>query len=288
MQKQKIILSLTVIMVLMLQACNLPSSQVDEEPTVDPVLAVGMTLTSLAELTPPTEALPTFTPLPTLTATPEFTTTPNFTPTPTFAYVTLSTATNCRAGASIDFPILDTFDIGLTIEVVGKHPFDNYWYVRSPKNPSLYCWMWGEYATGGNLGNVPVLTPPPSPTPAPKPDFTSSYVDSGGPCPGWWTRINLKNTGPAAFKSISMSITDKNTDKNTSETKSKSMDGFQDVSACALSSVKNRLDPGESTIVVAPSLSADTTGHVVSFSATLCTENGQGGTCISETIEFTP
>jgi len=283
MRKQKPILILTVIFLLMAQACNLPISEPTEEPTVDPMLAVGLTLTSIAELNPPTEALPTFTSLPSFTPTPEFTATPNFTSTPTFAYVTLSTATNCREGASIDFSIVDTFDIGLTIEVVGKHPFDNYWYVRSPHNSNVYCWMWGAYATGGNLGNVPVLTPPPTPTPAPKPDFTSSYVDSGM-CVGWWTRINIKNTGPESFKSISMSITD----KNTSEMKNNSMDGFQDVSGCILSSIKNKLDPGESTIVVAPSLSASPIGHVVSLSTTLCTEAGQGGTCISETIEFTP
>jgi hypothetical protein len=77
-------------------------------------------------------------------------------------------------------------------------------------------------------------------------------------------------------------------DTITNETKNSSLDGFQDVNACLLSSVKSKLDPGESTTIVAPSFSADPAGHLVSFSITLCTESGQGGTCISETIEFTP
>jgi len=283
MQKQKTIPYLMILSLLILQACNLPNGAATEEPTIDPMIAAGQTLTAEAELNPPTEVLPTFTALPTLSSTPAFTTTPNFTPTPTFAYVTLSTATNCRVGANTDFAIVDTFDVGLTIEVVGKHPFDNYWYVRSPKNPSIYCWMWGAYATGGNLNNVPVLTPPPTFTPAPKPDFKSSYVNSGS-CIGWWTRIQVNNTGLVTFKSVSMSLKD----TVTSETKNSSMDGFQDVSACLLSSIKSNLNPGESTTIVAPSLSADPTGHKVSLSITLCTEVGQGGTCISETIEFTP
>ena len=284
MRRQKTILYLILMSMLVLQACNLPNSAATEEPTVDPMLAAGMTLTAAAELNPPTEALPTFTPLPSLTPTPEFTATPNFTPTPTFAYVTLSTATNCRAGASTDFAIVATFDIGLTIEVMGKHPYDNYWYVRSPNNPAIYCWMWGAYATGGNLNNVPVLTPPPTLTPAPKPDFKSSYVNSGSCIGGWWTRIKLNNTGPVAFKSMSISIKD----TITNETRNASGDGFQDVNACILSSVISSLDSGSSLTVVAPSLPADPTGHKVAVSTTLCTEVGQGGTCISETIEFTP
>lgn len=181
------------------------------------------------------------------------------------------------------FTLVDTFLVGQTIEVIGKHPFDNYWYVRSPKNPSINCWLWGFYATGANLGNVPVLTPPPTFTPAPVPSFDASYVNFGS-CIGWWTRINLKNTGTLALKSISISIKD----TVTNETRNSSMDGFQDVNACILSSITPSLGAGESYTVVSPSLSADPTGHKLSASITLCTENGQGGQCVSKTIEFTP
>ena len=287
MRKQKPILILTIIFILILQACNLPSGAATEEPTADPMLAVGLTLTSMAELNPPTEALPTFTSLPPFTPTPEFTVTPNFTPTPTFAYVTLSTATNCRTGANTDFAIVDTFDVGVTIEVVGKHPFDNYWYVRSPKNPAVYCWMWGAYATGANLNNVPVVTPPPTFTPAPELSFNASYVNSGNcivPVSSWWSRVTVKNTGPIAFKSIYMSIKD----ASTSETRDKSVDGFQDVNSCLLQPANSVLDPSESATVVTPSFTADPTGHTVQLTLKLCTETGLGGNCTSKTIEFTP
>ena len=283
MRQQKTLLYFIVISMVILQACNLPTAGATEVPTEDPMIAVEQTLTAMAVLNPPTEVPPTFTPLPTLTATPEFTATPNFTPTPTFAYLTLSTATNCRAGANTDFAIVDTFDVGQTIEVAGKHQFDNYWYVRSPNNPAVYCWMWGAYATGGNLNNVPVMTPPPTFTPAPELSFSASYVNSGK-CIAWWSRVTVKNTGPSAFKSIAMTIKD----TVTNDTKNSSTDGFQDVNACALQPANSVLDPNESATVVAPSLSADPTGHKVEFTLTLCTETGQGGTCTSKTIEFTP
>lgn len=287
MQKRKTIPYLMAMVVLVLQACNLPNGNSTEEPTVDPMLAAGQTLTAVAELVTPTEALPTFTPLPSLTPTPEFTTTPNFTPTPTFAYLTLSSATNCRVGASTDFGIVDTFNIGQTIEVIGKHPFDNYWYVRSPNNPAVYCWMWGFYATGANLNNVPVMTPPPTPTSAPQPDFTASYVNTGNcvvPVNSWWNRVNITNTGPIALKSISMTIKD----TVSSETKTSSKDGFQDVNSCLLQPTNSVLDPAESATVVTPSFTADPTGHKVELTLKLCTETGQAGSCVTKTIEFTP
>ncbi len=283
MNKRKIIFYLIAMSMLFLQACNLPSSAPTGEPTADPLVAAQMTITALAEQNPPTEVPPTFTALPTLSPTPEFTSTPAFTSTPSFAYVTLSEATNCRVGPGVAFSLVDTFLVGQTIEVIGKHPFDNYWYVRSPNNPSIYCWLWGFYATGANLGNVPVLTPPPTYTPAPVPSFDASYVNFGK-CISWWTRINLKNTGQLPLKSISISITD----TVTNETRTSSLDGFQDVNACILSSITSSLGSGESYTVVAPSLSADPTGHKLSATIKLCTETGQGGQCVSKTIEFTP
>lgn len=283
MKKNQVFPILTVLILLILQACNLPNNAPNREATVDPLIAAQMTITALSLQNTPTQALPTFTAPPTLSPTPEFTTTPAFTQTPSFAYVTLSEATNCRVGPGVAFNLVDTFQVGQTIEVVGKHPFDNYWYVRSPKNPNVYCWLWGFYATGANLSNVPVLTPPPTYTPLPAPSFDATYVNSGS-CIGWWSRINLKNTGLTAFKSMTISVKD----TVTNETRSESKDGFQDVNACVLSPITASLGSGDSYTVVAPSLSADPTGHKISATVTLCTETGQGGTCSSKTIEYTP
>lgn len=283
MKSQKHLLhTFTALLLLFLQACNLPNAQTAEPTEIDPDLAVQLTLTALAP-SPTVQLFPTNTQAPTLTPTLAVTNTPAATSTPTFAYVTLSEATNCRKGAGTTFELVDTFVVGQTIAVVGKHPFDDYWYVQSPNNASVYCWMWGFYATGGNLGNVPVLTPPPTYTVAPQPSFDATYVDSGK-CLAWYSRISLKNTGPVTLKSISMTITD----TVTAEARNFTGNGFQDVNACVLSAANPTLAPGATYTVVAPSLSADHTGHRVTLAITLCTENNQTGVCASKTIEFTP
>lgn len=281
MNRQKIFPSLIILLLLILQACNLPSNAPSGEPTLDPLVAAQMTITALAERNTPTDVPPTFTALPTLSPTPESTSTPAFTPTPSFAYVTLSEATNCRVGPGLAYDIVDTFLVGQTIEVVGKHPFDNYWYVRSPRNPGVHCWLWGFYATGANLGSVPVLTPPPSPTPAPS--FDASFLNVST-CVGWWVRITVKNSGPVAFKSMSLSVRDTVTDVTLSDTR----DGFQDVDGCLLSSIIASLEPGASYTIASPSFAADPSGHKLTATLKLCTATGQGGTCTSKTIEFTP
>jgi hypothetical protein len=278
-------LKVLMILMLILQACNLPSTAPGQTltPESSPLADAQLTLTAEQQLTA------TFTALPSSSPTVEFTLTSALTGTPTFAYVTLSQATNCRVGASTAFPIVDTFQVGQTIQVTGKHPFDNYWYVISPNNSTVYCWMWGQYATGANLNNVPVVNPPPTYTPeptftsAPQPDFSLTYVNSGK-CIAWWSRIRLNNTGPVAVRSISISIED----TDTGETRNSSGDGFRDVNACALTASTPSLGPGSSLTVVTPNLSADPTGHDVSVTVQLCTENGLAGSCASRTIEFTP
>jgi hypothetical protein len=278
---------------LVLQACNLPSAQATETP--DPLLAAQLTITALSQGQ-------TLEPSATFTAVPVLSATPAFTATPAFAYVTLSQATNCRVGADVSFELIDTFQVGQTIQVLGKHPFDNYWYVKSPNNPNVNCWMWGQYATGSNLNNVPLLTPPATYTPAPtatstpatpgviiigtvviKPVFTAAYVNSGK-CTGWWSRITVQNTGVVTAKSISISVTDTVTNENRSAT----TNGFQDVSGCALTPLKATLALGEATTVVAPSFTADPVGHKVSATVTLCTDVNASGACASTVIEFTP
>jgi hypothetical protein len=294
--KKNILPVYILLLALVVQACNLPGAQATE--TADPLLAAQMTITALSQ-NQPVEPSATLSVGPVFSSTPELTFTPAFTGTPTFAYITLSQATNCRVGADVSFELIDTFQVGQTIQVLGKHPFDNYWYVKSPNNPNVNCWMWGQYATGANLDNVPVLAPPATYTPQPtattsggiiiigtiviKPVFTLAYVNSGK-CAGWWSRITINNTGAVTAKSIAISIKD----TVTNEVRNSSTNGFQDVSGCALSAAKPTLAAGESTTVVAPSFTADPAGHNVSATVTLCTDVNSGGACSSSTIEFVP
>ncbi len=269
-------------MILIIMACNLPNGTATATPDFDPLAAAQLTVTAAAVPgASPQDLPPTFTPLPIIPSTPAYTPTSAFTPTPGFPYVTLSEGTNCRTGPAKAYDLVDTFLIGQTIEVIGKNSAGDYWYVRSPNNQNVFCWMWGFYATGGNLGSVAVFTPPPSPTPTPSFDASYAELDT---CVGWWVDINLKNTGPVAFKSITISVKD----TVTGVTLSASTDGFTDNTGCLSSGIVSTIDPNQSYTVSSPAFADDPTGHKVKASITLCTNTGQSGACATKTIEFTP
>jgi hypothetical protein len=273
--KRNIILLLLVL--LGLQACNLPSSN-QPNTEINPETAVAQTLTQFAFDQPRTA---TFTPLPPVTFTVTLTSTPAATNTPAYPYVTLSEGTNCRTGPGKNYELIDTFVPGQTIEVLGKDPLGEYWFVRSPNNSSVLCWMWGNFATGGNLANVPFFTPPPSPTPAPNFELTYASTDT---CTGWWFDFTIKNTGPFSFKSMSISVRDTVTDVLLTDFG----DGFEDLGGCAASGVVSSIDPGNTYTVSSPQFVVDPTGHKIKAALTLCTGLGQGGQCVTKNIEFKP
>jgi hypothetical protein len=261
-----------------LQACNLPGGAPDGTPTVDPLEAAALTVTAAAVQA---NATATFTASPEFTFTPAFTATPAFTSTPSFAYVTLSENTNCRTGPAQAYPLVDTFLVGQTIEVIGKNSTNEYWYVRSPNNQSVFCWMWGFYAKGGNLGNVPVFTPPPSPTAVPSFDVSYAGVDS---CVGWWIDFNLKNTSSVTFKSVGITVKDTVTGVSLGELK----DGFTDLGGCLSSSIIATLDPGQSYTVSSAAFVDNPVGHKIEATINLCTGLLGSGTCITKNLQFTP
>lgn len=260
---------------ILLSSCNLPGGT----PTNDaPSTAVAQTLTAIALNQSPT---PSFTPSPAFTQTPAYTPTPTATSTPTYPYLILSQATNCRTGPGKNYDLIDTFYPGQTIEALAQDPFGEYWYVRSPNTPSVFCWMWGYYASGGNLFNVAVFTPPPSPTPAPNFDLSFAGMDT---CVGWWARFKIVNNGPIAFKSIAYLLKD----KDNGETISDSRNSFDDNSGCLTSSTIDNLDPGNTTWISTKALSNDPTGHKLTASIKLCSDENLGGACVEKIVNFTP
>ena len=273
------------VMVIITQACNLPGS-VAATQTVDPLVAAQLTVAA-ASTANAIQTTPSFTPQATLTFTPVFTSTPAFTlppaitSTPSFSYVTLSVATNCRTGPGKTYILIDTFNPGQTIEVLGKNPTGEYWYVRSPNNQSVFCWLWGFYATGGNLGSVAMFTPPPSPTSVPSFEATYAGMDT---CVGWWVEITLKNIGAVAFKSFSISVKD----TVTNVTLNSSSNEFTNNDGCLSSGNNSKLDLEEVYTISSPAFVADPTGHKISATITLCADDDLGGQCNVKTIEFTP
>lgn len=178
MLRRKSTLFISVLLIAILSACNLPAGgQATEESTTD---ALALTVTAQALLIeqgssqqqPPAgqEAA---------TATPEFTATPGPTSTPSVPQVTVSTNTNCRFGPGVVYSILDALLVGQTAEVVGKNSsVPNYWVIKRI-NGSGTCWLWGEYATvTGNTANLPEYPVPATPTPTATPTATATPTPS--------------------------------------------------------------------------------------------------------------
>lgn len=287
-----ILLSVTTLLIISL-ACALPSVPAPTqdihslETAVMGTMVSGSTQTAIAGapvgLIDTATPLATFTPeLPTFTPTVTLTPMPIFTSTSMVPLISVTVATNCRVGPGKIYDRVGALLPGAVAEIVGRNDAGNYWYIRNPNQSNGFCWLWGEYATvTGNFAALPVYTPPPTPTPMP--DF-ESYYDGLESCNGWWPDIEVVNTGGITFESISLTVRDTDTDIVVSMYS----DVFHDIDGCSDSFTRERLNPGDSRIVSAPVFTYDPRGHNLRATITLCSKDGQNGTCITESIRFTP
>lgn len=288
-----ILLTVTILIMLLVQAC-LP---IPPAPTQDlsflgtaimQTMIAGATQTSQAILPTTTISIETATPLPTSTpevptATPTITLTftPVFTATPAVPQVSVSVATNCRVGPGRAYDRVGALLIGQVAEVIGRNQAGNYWYIREPSR-NVTCWLWGEYATvTGNIGVLPVYTPPPTPTPMPS--FVARY-DRLDFCTGWWVEIDLTNNGGLAFESVALTVRDTATNVVVSQYS----DSFTDLDGCTASNTTERVLPGTSPNISSAQFGYDPRGHELIATVTLCSQNGQNGTCLTQATRFTP
>jgi hypothetical protein len=283
-----ILLSVTVLLIASL-ACGLPSVAAPTQD-IDSILSTAIqqtvvsALTGTAQVIVPVDLADT----PTVTLTPVFTPTVTLTPSPIFTatsiipQVSVSVATNCRTGPGKVYDRVGALLVGQIAEVVGRDYTGNYWYIRNPSKSDSFCWLWGEYATlTGNFAALPMYTPPPTPTPMPA--FEPDY-DGLETCAGWWTDIDLTNTGGISFESVSVTVLDTDTDMSVSMYS----DVFNDIDGCTDSFSKDVLVPGAHHVVSPPAFAYNPDGHKMRATITLCSRDGQDGTCVTETLKFTP
>jgi hypothetical protein len=283
-----ILLSVTVLVIVSL-ACALPSVSAPTQD-VNSILGTAImqtmvsALTQTAQVIVPVDIVET----PSAAFTPIFTPTETLTPSPVFIatavipQVSVSVATNCRVGPGKVYDRVGALLIGQVVEVYGRDTTGDYWYIRNPNQSNGFCWLWGEYATvTGNFAALPMFTPPPTPTPMPA--FEADY-DGLETCAGWWVDLKLTNTGGISFESISLTVRDTDTENVVSMYS----DIFTDVDGCEDSFAKDVLTPGAKHIVSSPGLAYDPSGHKLRATVTLCSRDGQNGTCITESIKFTP
>jgi hypothetical protein len=96
--------------------------------------------------------------------------------------------------------------------------------------------------------------------------------------------IELANTGGTTFQSIAMTATD--TVNNA--VLSLYADDFTNRNGCNESSSRDSLPAGEELLVSSPVFTSDPAGHELRVTITLCSNPGQSGMCVTETITFTP
>lgn len=294
MRKHKSSFFLVVILLLLVLACNLPSTKPD---TPLNEVDINATLTSIAlARNDPTTASPVQpADAPTITITPMI----PLTNTPTIPMVNVSTATNCRKGPGIVYEYLTGLLVGEKAEVVGKYTATTppYWVV---KIDSYTCWLWGEYATvEGNTSSLPEMTPPPTPTPTVTntPTSTATPVPSGpafslsfdglANCSAGDDYAVLKwtNAGSVVFQSAKVEIKDLNT--------SLDLYGLA-LSNSPFGATSPGCGAGNSSLDLASTAyaayyigSPAPSGHNIRISATLCSQDGAAGDCVTRSVDAT-
>jgi len=307
-------ISLILILVLLLSACNLP---VAKSATADPkavqtaaagtVEAIGLQatvkaqeaqLTAIAETKVAPPPVPTDTPpqgqqgQPEPTATegqppplpPTFTPTPTNTeqpPTPGLPTITASIDTNCRTGPSSAYPRVGYLLVGQVSTVHGRNDAGNWWYIENPKSPGTYCWVWGETTTVvGDISQLVVITPPPLPAAS----FTASFANMHD-CGGVATlAFYVKNNGGLALASSSITIKDLST--NTFISGPEASNSPYVVSAGSCGSGHSPLNPNESAYVLKGLGFTLAHGTKTRALITLCTEPNQSGDCMEVKVNF--
>lgn len=226
-----------------------------------------------------------------MTSTQSITLTPLVTSTATVpagvVQISVSVPTNCRVGPGVAFPRVGALLVGEVAQVVGRHAAGTYWVIQNPDRANQTCWLWGQYANVvGDTSVLPVLTPPaPPPTATPAPSFDIAYEGlescSGQ---GWWVDLGLENLGGISFRSVAFTIEDRDTDV----TLTRFSDGFIDRTGCNETATRDTLSPGVSSTVSSPVLTDNPTGHRLRATITLCSNLGQNGTCVTQTVNVTP
>jgi hypothetical protein len=160
----------------------------------------------------------------------------------------------------------------------------DYWIIIEPRF-GRKCWLWGNYATvTGDINQLKIYNAPAfTPTPTPEISYSVSFHQIEG-CVGWELEFKFTNIGDVMFQSLSIVVTD----NDTAQTVATTADKFVERNGCLEAGGFNDLDPGDTGYAVSGVLINDPAGHDIDATVKLCTENGQGGTCVTKNLSFIP
>lgn len=272
-------------------ACGLPGASTPVPVVQDPnavntsiaqTIAARQTEAALAN--PATATFTSAPEIPTLTLEPTLSATPEFTATSETPMISVEVDTNCRVGPGAIFERVGILLVGETAEVVGREPKGEYWYIHNPDSDEgvEFCWVWGEYATvTGNTLPLLYLSPPPPPSTS-----FSAVFEKLETCATWWVDFKLTNKSGVVFKSVSIVLTDTATSPVTAI--SLQTNGFTNNEGCGSPVVTQTLVGGATATASSGYFAYNPAGHAINAKITLCTEVAQGGTCVTQELNFKP
>lgn len=305
MKKPRIIISLiTLLMIMTLVACTAqPTNQTN--PTVTATNAASsalivetLVITETAELTAttaPTATLqPTATPEPTATVEPtanEVVSEPT-SDTAVFAtsvYLTLTANTICRTGPATNYQSVTTIPAGQRVLAVGHLSIDSpYYFIENPAEQDTHCWVFGQSAAfEGNLAELLLIEPLPSPTPITHADFSVVYSNIKECAGDFSFRFYVENTDKTIWQSIKVYIVDVKTKQSVSYSSNR----FEESVNCHLDNYQEDLAEGERVFITPFNpghFDYRPYGGTFLLKVTLCTEENLAGTCLTREIKVQP
>ena len=261
-------------------------------PPSTPTTAVTLTPTYTPTLIYLTPRFPSETPsltqppgTPTETVEP----TASFTPVP--VYMRVTRPTHCRSGPGQSFEIVGSLLVGMKVEVIGRDPTGQYWYIPNPYVFTDYCWVWGEYAEfEGPQLLVPMVAPPSTPTNTGTaiPSLEFKLQPRGmQTCNGaHWINIEIVNLNDNyIFNSVKIEMQD--TVNNVYRTVT--YNNFPHSIGCDGMIVEESISAkGGAEDVSGPRFDYNLRGIKLIAYVTVCTEEDQKGICTKREVKYTP
>ena len=164
MKASRNIITACLILFLSSMACNFPSNQ---QATPDAYQAAALTVTALAGTEQagqpsPTSTLTSEPPTSTVTFAAPAATSVVASSTPGGTFFVVDVGANCRTGPGTVYDKVTSFAQGTFVSLVGHNADNSWWYVLVG---NMNCWISGSTGhTTGPLGNLPLISVPPTPT----------------------------------------------------------------------------------------------------------------------------
>ena len=268
--------SLTTV-VLVLSACNLPSSNPTAENTTQTEQATTNAVTTIES---PAAQTRQATKTPTVTATETPLPEPSATATIEIPMAEVVRESNCRVGPAGNYDLVATYQAGQMLEIAAKDLGGGYWFARNPDKPEEQCYLLAQNITiSGDTSALPKFTPRPSPTAAPYFNVTFKKFDT---CEGEdFALFIIENTGSVPFRSAYIKVTDQKVNKSVEQ----ALNAFDLRVRCVLAKNIAPLDPGATGYVTSPPFQWSARGNKLRAVIMLCTEKDLKGTCVTRSLD---